>query len=254
MQRTQVIAVLLILFQTSICMELTQEGLFIKSTVLICMAPNPTFPTMEQTQATTKKIKNDLKLYSAAEIQAIIARERNLEDDAKRFDDIAKKELLIDKINYSMNIVKQLEKEKKATTAEIKKTEEEIKRTEAKIKKAAENKIKRQNNKKKKRLQTTELPLPVLPTPHTKRPRTELQQTLAIKLALMRTNNCETEVQLRLVYYNYCEKHHCSCIYRQINEKSAWHYSKDDNQIKIIFDTNIFFCDHAHQADDSSSD
>jgi len=220
------------------------------------MFPNPDFPQKEQAQATIEKAKNILNQYSFLEIQALIARERNLEKDAIRFENIAAKELLIKKIKDKMDTIAQLEKDKQAITAEIQKFK-------ATAEKSERNKIKRQKKQEKKKLQTTqpqELPLPKLPIPplnikplHIKPPKSKLKQTVAIKRTLMRANSCNTEIELKKVYFDYCERTNSRCIFKEITDKSAWHYDKKTNSLKIFFADVILHndCDSSSSSDDS---
>jgi paraquat-inducible protein B len=229
-------------------MELTKNKLSIGSTISIYMFPNPDFPQKEQAQAAIDKAKKILNQYSPIEIQIIIARERNLEEDAIKLENIAEKELLSKKIKDTIDNIAQLEREKKAIIAEIQKAA-------AQKKKAEQNKIKKQARKEKEQLQKTqpkELPLPKLPIPSIKPPKSKLHQTIAIKRTLMRANNCNSEKELREVYFDYCERTDSRCIFKHITNYSAWHYTKKTNLLEIFISDKA--CDIFHDSSSSSDD
>jgi len=210
----------------------------------------------KQMQAITKETKNILQLYIPAQIQAIIARGKNLETDAIQFENIAAKEILIKKIKDKETTITQLEKEKQAITTEKQKITTQKKQ-------AAQKKIKKQKRKEQKKQQPTqpqELPLPKLPIPplnikplHIKPPKSKLKQTVAIKRTLMRANSCNTEIELKKVYFDYCERTNSRCIFKEITDKSAWHYDKKTNSLKIFFADVILHndCDSSSSSDDS---
>jgi len=204
----------------------------------------------KQMQAITKETKNILQLYIPAQIQAIIARGKNLETDAIQFENIAAKEILIKKIKDKETTIAQLEKEKQAITAEIQKIA-------AQKKQAAQKKIKKQKRKEQKKQQPTqpqELPLPKLPIPplNIKPPKSKLQQTVAIKRTLMRANSCNTEIELKKVYFDYCERTNSRCIFKTNSDYSAWHYSRKTNLLEIFISDEA--CGIFHDSSSSSDD
>lgn len=299
MHYKKITIVSLLLFQAIICMELNTKTnkttciLENKSCKKNIMAQQIRKKTPSHSDPITNEIIQILQLNLLVEVKAIVAHERNdqnnvtfLEEMAaqrksikqekiKNFQEEQKKILAKERQDYfrqqqnlqqklvqqiNIKIFQKIVAQKKyiKEQALIRLQEEQKKELQQKqITKSPQNKPTKTKKRKKKK---TQYIIPDLPTPSAKpttniRPiKNELQQTIMIKRILIKDNNASNEADLKKMLTDFCHDNRTPCVFRVFNDTAGWHYDRKTNDLSIIFNDAPTPCGYDHASSDSSSD